>query len=97
MKISISYVYLNKNIDFTKISALQVLWGQRNPLRPTFLARLTVNVGRRVTILGLITFYTYIYYKRKHLAKFHDDIYIRDRINALGPLFCLGYVGRGKV
>ena len=88
MKILIRY--LVRNVDFTKMSASQVLWGQRNPVWPTSTARHTVNVGRRVTIMGLTTFYTYIYCKRKYLAKFYDDIYIRDRINALGPLFCLG-------
>ena len=59
-----------KNIDVTKISALQVLWGQKNPLRPTSLASQMGNVGRRDTILGLTTFYAYIYCKMKHLAKF---------------------------
>ena len=83
---AINYVQLHTNTFFTKISGSQILWGPRNPLRPTFLVRRMANMGRRVTIQDFYTFHTYIYYKRKYLAKFHDDTYTRDGISTLGPL-----------
>ena len=41
-----------------------MLTGQKKPPRPNSLARLTVNLGRKVSVLDLIPFYAWNYRKK---------------------------------